>query len=261
MSNGLLSGLTNAWNPDVSKAMIDLVAGVNTGSLSDLSYVTQSGFPGAKALQGSGADTLATGASSTIQAIGNTDFLIVSWCLTSALNTDQNLSAIGENANNGVDFSLSGTIAPWDVFAEIPDALGNYSCSVTSTGTPFSGDVPHMIAIWYTNSNSTLHLSVDNGTVFSAVNTGGIGTADATNFMTTSFHADVGTKQEGPFYLWQCTDGVANAISQLSNLYTNKLQYSDFDSGGGGGGGSAKPAPVETFNPFHGSAVNTSGGI
>ena len=43
--------------------------------------------------------------------------------------------------------------------------------------------------------------------------------------------ANTGIAQCGFTSIWQGAAGVANAVSQLNNLYANKLQFSDFDAG------------------------------
>ena len=231
MSNGLLNGLTEAWEPDATLALIGKKTGLNTSADPESAYAVQSGFPTGHCLHyvaGTASTPPTTPSSALLQAIGQTDFMVIAWVLhVAGLGFNGNIGEYGSSAN-GVDWQGGNT--PGVLSCEIPGADNGYSCSFNSSpDTPFTVNVAHMQAIWYTTADNTLHTSLDGGTVYSLVNSSGIGAQDATNYLSLNSY---GQFDRGPIYLWQGTDAVANAIAQLSSLYTNKLQYSDFDSGG-----------------------------
>lgn len=237
--NGLLNGLTEAWEPDPTGGLSGRHLGLDTDTDGALTYEDQAGFPGGKALQvvASGV-TLASPTSAFLSAIGQSDCILLFWSLGSSDSDSMLGVAVGEGGANGIDCgaappSDSGAVA---ITAEMPGADNGYQPAVSSDpDTPYTRDLPHMIAAWYTTSDSTLRVQMDGGTVYSIVNTSGVGDPDATNVFAAFLANTVGTLQQGPVYLWQGTAGVANAVSQLSALYSNRLRYADFDDGSGTG--------------------------
>jgi hypothetical protein len=177
---------------------------------------------------------LSSSASALLEAIGLTDFLQISWAYASSDATTYSPAfSIGENNNNGFDVSLKGAQSsgppPGDISVTFPGADGNYNTRLTTTGGAIVGGTPLMLAVWYTTADATLRFSINNGTVFSLVNTNGIGDADPTNTAAfNSYCAGDGFVQQGPSFLWQGAEGVANALAHLPHLFTEKLQFSDF---------------------------------
>jgi hypothetical protein len=226
--NGLLNGLTEAWRPDATKAMIGQKTGLNTNTDAGLSYVDQAGFPGGKALQnpGIGSVTLYSAANALLSNIGNTDFLAICWLMSGASDNNFPGFSIGLINNNGFIISNDDFPLPSRVYAY----LGGPTTGTTLISSDYGevSNTPLMIALWYTTADSTLHTSVNAGTVSTIVNSDGIGAQDLTNTAQFSLYNAAGTEEMGSCYLWQGTAGVANAVFQLATLYGSKLQYSDF---------------------------------
>ena len=238
MSNGLLVGLTEAWMPDASKAMIGQKTGLNTGTDAGLSYVAQAGFPGGHALQSASTGAFVTTADSPlVEEIGITDFLFIHWWFVSDPGTVSPGVIIGEDSTNGLDVSAdvsNNAGDPQEPYGEIPGADGGYSQTLYLGSIPALA-VPHMQAFWYTTADSTFHLSIDGGVPVTLVNTAGVGNPGdpaGVYFSWSSVVAAAGTAQMGLASLWQGTAGVANAVSKLASLYASKLKFSDFDTGG-----------------------------
>jgi hypothetical protein len=228
--NGLLNGLTESWLPNSGGFMLGQRTGLNSSADNGLTFQTQSQFPGGVALQSAaGPITLQTAASDLVSAIGNTDFMIVGWQAAGAGADEGVALRIGENDANGMESYISIASAPGHAIGSVPGAFQNYP----SVYTPdqYSLGAAHMIAIWYTNADSSLHISIDAGASSVIINTDGIGAPDVTNSVWFRFLGYTGIKQCGFTAIWQGSTGVANAVSQLGKLYANKWQFSDFDAG------------------------------
>jgi len=228
--NGLLTGLTESWMPEASGLMIGQQIGLSSSANSGLTFQTQSQFPGGVALQNTaGPITIQTAPSDFVSAIGNTDFLVLGWQFAGP-DADEGIALrIGENNANGMDSYMAIATLPGHAIGAVPGASQNYPSAYTPD--QYTLGVAHMIAIWYTNSDSMLHISMDGNPPASFKNPDGIGDPDLTNSVWFRFLGYTGIRQCGFCALWQGGAGVANAVSQLSSMYANKMQFSDFDAG------------------------------
>lgn len=228
MSNGLLTGLTEAWMPDATKAMIGQKTGLNTNTAAGLTYVVNAGMPGGHALLGTDSpDVLATAASPLVAEISQTDFLMISWGMSDG-GADCPVVLVGQEITSGFDFSQYDGADNGQLQGELTDG-GGVTRQIVTDPTTFDSGAAHMLALGWTNSDKTLRIYLDGVQTGSLFIAAGAGTTDASNAVSFQVWFQCGFAS-----LWQGTVGAANAVSQLATLYGSKLQYSDFDAGGGG---------------------------
>ena len=237
--NGLLNGLVEYWQPDVSLGSLKgMVAGIDWSVPVGLSVVNDASFPSGKAIKTFELHlpNIVTPTNSILQGWGASDFLVMAWFkLNSAFSNYQ--FVMGEANTDGFDFGVDTHFPPTNAAFEIPGADGNYNAFIKSTGDPLTPDAAHCMMCWWTANDLTAHLQADGGTEFTQVQIGsaGAGTPDPSNIgaitMQGSLDGSLATTG-GDVAMWRGNDAVANVLTQRALLFGG-LGFVGFDAGNG----------------------------